>query len=60
MAQALQGECMDVWGVSIGKLSGLLVEFIFVYVFTADMLLFDEKNYNVMSMPKNLKVCSTR
>jgi hypothetical protein len=56
MAEALQGECMDVWNITIGRfLRALWRKFIYRH-FVADMLMFDDKNYNVSSMPKNLKV----
>jgi hypothetical protein len=57
MAQALQGECMDVWNITIGKFMRCFFFCEFrLYFYAADMLMFDNTNYNVTTMPKNLKV----
>jgi len=56
MAEALQGECMAVWDITIGRFLWALWRKCIYKHFVADMLMFDDKNYNVSSMPKNLKV----
>jgi hypothetical protein len=59
-AAALQTECMEVWGISVGTICNivLLRSLQFSLLKLVDMLLFDQKNYNVSTMPKNLKVCT--
>jgi len=56
-AQALQAECMQVWNVSIStnKFKKIKINYT-INMLIADMLLFDTTNYNVSTMPKNLKV----